>query len=197
MYSLLLRSCKLTGAFIIHPCLPFGGVVAKQQGLFAPRPLRRFLATTGPSATLSPFRRLPGSASYTASLLPSISRPGRVGLLQLLSASLSSCCRSNPARVSRRIGQCCDVPCCLRLMKEGSASGVNRFEASCAFTFVAARRLAHHPEDGFVDRLSGLGFPPPYYPSYRALASTLVSSSSLNAPAFTGHTFMPVHPGAL
>jgi hypothetical protein len=52
-------------------------------------------------------------------------------------------------------------------------------------------------EDGFVDRLSGLGFPPPYYPSYRALASTLVSLSSLNAPAFAGHTFMPVYPGAL
>src|SRR5215471_4378003 len=75
--------------------------------------------------------------------------------------------------------------------------GKNRFGASCAFTFVAARRLAHHPEDGFVDRLSGLGFPPPYYPSYRALASTLVSLSSLNAPAFAGHTFMPVYPGAL
>ena len=60
-------------------------------------------------------------------------------------------------------------------MKEGSASGVHRFGASCAFTFVAARRLAHHPYDGFVDRLLGLGFPPPYYPSYRALASTLVS----------------------
>jgi hypothetical protein len=81
-------------------------------------------------------------------------------------------------------------------MKEGSTSGVNRFEASCAFTFVAARRLAHHPRDGFVDRLSGFGFPPPYYPSYRALASTLVSLSSLNAPAFAGHTFMPVYPGA-
>ena len=60
-------------------------------------------------------------------------------------------------------------------MKEGSASGVNRFGASRAATFVAARRLAHHPSDGFADRLLGLGFPPPYYPSYRALASTLVS----------------------
>ena len=40
-------------------------------------------------------------------------------------------------------------------------------------------------------------FPPPCYPSYRALASTLVSLSSLNAPAFAGHTSMPVYPGAL
>src|SRR5215469_12572590 len=105
MYSLLLRSCKRTGAFIIHPCLPFCRSHCKQQGLFAPRALPRFLATAGPSAALSPFRRLPGSASYTVSLLPSISRPGRVGFLQLLSASLSSCCRSTPARVSRRVGQ--------------------------------------------------------------------------------------------
>src|SRR5215472_4983068 len=51
-----------------------------------------------------------------------------------------------------------------------------------------------HPRDGFVDRLSGFGFPPPYYPSYRALASTLVSLSSLNAPAFAGHTFITFSP---
>src|SRR5215475_2932791 len=105
MYSLLLRSCKLTGVFIIHPCLPSCWSQCKQQGLFAPRALPRLLATAGPSGTLSPFHRLPGFASYTVSLLPSISRPGRVGFLQLLSASLSSCCRSNPARVFRRVGQ--------------------------------------------------------------------------------------------
>src|SRR5689334_14780785 len=38
--------------------------------------------------------------------------------------------------------------------------------------------------DGFVDRLSGFSFLPPYYPSYRALVSTLARLSSLNAPAF-------------
>jgi hypothetical protein len=38
--------------------------------------------------------------------------------------------------------------------------------------------------DGFVDRLSGFSFLPPYYPSCRALASTLARLSSLNAPAF-------------
>src|SRR6266705_6533297 len=73
MYRLLLRSCKLMGAFIIYPCLPFCWSHYPQQGLFAPRPLRRFSATTGPSATLSPFHRFPGFASYTASLLPAIS----------------------------------------------------------------------------------------------------------------------------
>ena len=77
-------------------------------------------------------------------------------------------------------------------MKEGSASGINRFEASCAFTFVAARRLAHHPEDGFVDRLSGLGFPPPLLSKLQGSGFYPGELSSLNAPAFAGHTFMPV-----
>src|SRR5260370_8664466 len=37
-----------------HPCLPFCWSHCKQQGLFAPRALPRFAATTDPSATLSP-----------------------------------------------------------------------------------------------------------------------------------------------
>jgi hypothetical protein len=41
-------------------------------------------------------------------------------------------------------------------------------------SLVAARCLAHHPFDGFVDRFSGFGFPPPDYPSYRVLTFTLV-----------------------
>src|SRR5450756_497767 len=91
-YRLLLRSCKLMGVFVIHPCLPFCWSHYKQQGLFAPRPLRRLLATTGPSATLSP--------SFPFPVLPVIGRTcsrdfslGRGGLLQLLNVSLPSCCR--------------------------------------------------------------------------------------------------------
>src|SRR5262252_1548789 len=104
MYSLLLRSCKLTGAFIIHPCLPFVGVIANSRasslhGHYAASVL--LLAPPPPSRLSADFLVLP----VTASLLPSISRSGRVGFLQLLSASLSSCCRSNPARVSRRVSQ--------------------------------------------------------------------------------------------
>jgi eukaryotic-like serine/threonine-protein kinase len=40
-------------------------------------------------------------------------------------------------------------------------------------SLVAARCLAHHPFDGFVDRFSGFGFLPPDYPSYRVLTFTL------------------------
>src|SRR5215469_14103228 len=128
MYSLLLRSCQLTGVFIIHPCLPYCWSHGKQRGLFAPRalPASSLLLTPPPPSRhflVLPVIRLP--------LLPSISRPGRVGFLQLLSASLSPCCRSNPARVFRRFGQCATFHAAFA-MNEGSASGVNRFEASCA-----------------------------------------------------------------
>src|ERR1700756_4309357 len=43
------------------------------------------------------------------------------------------------------------------------------FEATNGFTCVAARGLAHHPRDGFVDRLQKLSFLPSCYPSYGLL----------------------------
>ena len=52
----------------------------------------------------------------------------------------------------------CDVPCCLRPINGGSASGVKSFGVTCAFIFVPAQSLAHHPKDGFVDRLPGFSF---------------------------------------
>jgi hypothetical protein len=48
--------------------------------------------------------RFPGLAGYTVPCSADFAA-GRGGLLQLLGASLSSCCRYYPARVSRRIGQ--------------------------------------------------------------------------------------------
>src|SRR5450755_497666 len=87
-----------------HPCLPCCWCRYKQQGPFAPRTLLRFFATADPSVTLSPFPRLPVFAGYTGSCSADFAT-GRGGLLQLLGASLSSCCRYRPARVSRRIGQ--------------------------------------------------------------------------------------------
>ena len=48
------------------------------------------------------------------------------------------------------------------------------FRGYFAFTFVTARCLAHHPEDGFVDRLKRFGFPPPLYPSYEVLTFSSV-----------------------
>src|ERR1700756_2263577 len=84
------------GVFIIHPCLPCCQRCCKQQGSFAPRSFLRFVATMSPSETLSsstdfpvsPVIRLPCSADFAT---------GRGGLLQLLSMSLSSCCRLSSA----------------------------------------------------------------------------------------------------
>jgi hypothetical protein len=52
--------------------------------------------------------RLPGCAGYTVPCSADFAA-GRGGLLQLLGASLSSCCRYYPAGVSRRIGQIATV----------------------------------------------------------------------------------------
>src|SRR6516164_1788315 len=60
-YRFFLRSCKLPGAFIIHPCLPFCQNHCKQQGPFAPRTLLRFIARIGPSDSLSPSTDFPVS----------------------------------------------------------------------------------------------------------------------------------------
>ena len=69
----------------------------KQQGLFAPRTLLRFTASTDPAESLSPSTdfpvlpviRLPCSADFAT---------GRGGFLQLLSMTLSPCCPYQPRR---------------------------------------------------------------------------------------------------
>src|ERR1022692_4585776 len=68
-YMFLLRSCKLIGVFIIHPCLPFCWNRYKQQGPFAPPALPGFIATADPSATLSPSAHFPGSPVIGPTLL--------------------------------------------------------------------------------------------------------------------------------
>src|SRR5258706_8788883 len=60
------------------------------------------------------------------------------------------------------------TPCCLRPSDAGSALGSNHFRGHirvhCRYG-PAARGL---PKEDLVDRLQGLGFPPPCYPNYRA-----------------------------
>src|SRR5450759_1689003 len=91
-YILLLRSCKLIGDFVIPPLPPVGLEFVHTAGPLRSTGITPLHATTGPSATLSsstdfpasPVIRFPGSADFST---------GRGGLLQLLKASLSSCCR--------------------------------------------------------------------------------------------------------
>lgn len=52
-----------------------------------------------------------------------------------------------------------DETCCLRPQLAGSASGLASVEATSAFTLVAARSLACHPQSGVVDGLQLTRFP--------------------------------------
>src|SRR5215467_5920502 len=141
-----------------------------------------------PSKTLSsstdflgaPVIRLPCSADFAA---------GRGGLLQLLSASLPSCCRFHPARVKPPLQSACDDPCCLRPTDAGSASGVTHFRGHFRVYFRYGPMAHCHPKDDLVDRLQRFSFLPPCYPSYEA--SDFCPGGThlpLNTPAFAGHT---------
>ena len=138
-YSLRLGSCTLMDAFIISS---------------VPSRLKETLQTAGPprSTGVTPlpryygpirhplaFDRLPGLAGYTIYLAPVISHPGRGGLHQLLSASLSPCCRFHPAEVKVPHRSDFGTPCCLRPCVASSALGFSTFEATFAFTVVTAR----------------------------------------------------------
>ena len=100
-YRLLLRSCRLMGVFVISPLPPM-----LLESLHTARSLRSIRITRlrrycGPLRHPLAFHRLPGVAGYTVSFSADFAT-GRGGLLQLLSASLPSCCCCNPARVPRR-----------------------------------------------------------------------------------------------
>jgi hypothetical protein len=98
----------------------------------------------GPLRIPLAFHRFPGDSGYTASCSADFST-GRGGSLQLLSMSLPSCCRYNPARMK--------TVASVRLQRSMLPSPFQReldfwgcvFEAISAFTFVTARWLAHHP----------------------------------------------------
>src|SRR6266566_4605682 len=99
-----------------------GVVVAQQQGLFAPRALPRFNATTGPSATLSSSPDFP--------VLPVIQVPvppisGRDEEASPVAQCILVIVLSLPPRQSvTPLQPVCDVPCCLRPTGVGSASEV-------------------------------------------------------------------------
>src|SRR5262247_979174 len=104
-YILLLRSCTLMDAFIISSVPPV---------LIEELPTAGFLRSTGvtpPPSYYEPLRhplivgRFPGSTGYTAYPASAVFTTGRGGLLQLLDASLSPCCRYHPAGAARRFSQ--------------------------------------------------------------------------------------------
>jgi hypothetical protein len=115
----------------------------KQQGLFAPRTLLRFLTTTDPAESLSLSADFPVSSVIRLPCSVDFST-GRGGFLQLLSMTLSPCCPYQPRRsVSphqslRR--SMLPSPESGRLGLRGSV-----ISGPYGFTCVTARRLARHP----------------------------------------------------
>ena len=63
--------------------------------------------------------------------------------------------------------------CCLRLSVAGSTSECPHFRGHIRDRLRYGPVTCCHPEDGLVDGLQRLGFPPPCHPSYKALAFTL------------------------
>ena len=99
---------------------------------------------------------------------------GRGGLLQLLSVSLSPCCRSHPAGVVRRISQSATAHAAFAFTVAGSASGAAHFRGHLCVRLRYGLETRPHPTDEAVERLQKVGFPSPCAPSYRALAFPLV-----------------------
>src|SRR5205823_12020575 len=171
------------GAFVISPLPPLLLELLQTAGLLRSTdvtPLRRYYEPLRDPLVFHrfpgcPVIRLPCSVDFAT---------GRGGFLQLLSVSLPSCCRSHPAGVGRRFSQ-------LRRSMLPSSSSCelgprgNTFEATYAFTFVAARWLAiiprMMPSIGFRDSVSllpaiqatrrltlaSVGLPPTEYASLR------------------------------
>src|SRR6201993_120398 len=103
-YRLLLRSCKLLGAFVISPLPPVLLEPLQTAGPLRSTDITLLLRYYGPLRHPLAGPRFPGFAGYTVPCSADFAT-GRGGLLQLLSASLPSCCRYYPARVFRRLGQ--------------------------------------------------------------------------------------------
>ena len=95
---------KLLGVFVISPLPPMLLKPVQTAGSLRSTDITPLPRYSGPIRHPLAGSRLPGFAGYTGSCSADFAT-GRGGFLQLLGASLSSCCRYRPARVSRRIGQ--------------------------------------------------------------------------------------------
>src|ERR1700693_2574153 len=114
---------------------------------------------------------------------------GGGGLLQLLNASLSPCCRYHPAEVENRVSQSSMLHAAFALSVAGSAFGAAHFRGHLCVRLRCGPVTRDHPYDDPVDGLQVIGFPPPCHPSYKASGFCLGGSAfPPNAPAFAGRT---------
>ena len=161
----------------------------------APRELPRFFATTGPSATLSPFPDFPVLPVIRVPA-PPISRRDEEGFS---SCSVHPCHRA----VATAPPECPAASVSLRRSMQpspyqrGSASGV-RVSGS------PVRSLSLRPNDSLtiptmalsIDFRSSVSFPPGY-PSYRTLTFVLVGLTPTEYTCLSGHTLVALLPFVL
>jgi hypothetical protein len=104
-----------------------------------------------PSETLSSSPRFPG---YPVIRFPCSAdfSTGRGGLLQLLSASLPSCCRSHPARVARRFSQLATIHAVF-VLRLRTRPPEKHFRGHLCVHFRYGPMARHHPT-----MMSSIGF---------------------------------------
>ena len=157
-YTRRLRSCRLTGGIIISPLplvLTTESCTAGSLCSTGVTPLRCYY---GPSRHRLVFGRFPGFAGYTTYLAPPISRRDEDGFSSCLACP---CRRAAPTTPPERRIASVRLRHVMRPSPHPKGLGLRGLflvEATCGFTCVAARRLAHHPEDGFVDQLHQIRF---------------------------------------
>src|SRR5579863_1773431 len=176
------RLCHFT------PASHFDERITEQQGPFTPRALPRFLATTGPSSTLSSSADFPGSPV----IRPTWLRRFLVGTRRAspVARRILATVLSLPPRWSKLpLQPSCVSPCCLRPPVGGSASRARHFRGHLCVHFRYGPVTCSPSNEGFVDGLQSLGFPLPCHPSYGAYGFyPRWDCLPLNTPAFAGRT---------
>ena len=139
----------------------------------APRALPRFVANTNPTATLSSSTDFPGSPVIRPTLLPPISRRDEEGFSSCATRPVSPCCHFHPAGVTDRLSQITVRHVVFAFRLQARPPEISHFRGHIRVRLHYGPVTRCHPEDGLVDGLQRLGFPPPCHPSYKALALTL------------------------
>ena len=139
----------------------------------APRALPRFVATANPTATLSSSTDFPVSPVIRPTLLPPISQRDEEGFSSCMTRPMSPCCHFHPAGATNRLSQITVRHAVFTLVDAGSTSEFRYFRGHICVRLHYGPVTHCHPEDGLVDGLQRLGFPPPCHPSYKVLALTL------------------------
>jgi hypothetical protein len=165
------------GAFVISPLPPMLLEPLQTVGPLRFTDIPPLLRYYGPVRHPLAGPRLPGFAGYTVPCFADFAA-GRGGFLQLLGASLSSCCRYYPARVFRRFGQIATFHAAFAPLPRARPLGLT-------FSGPPLRLLSLRPDDSLtiprmalsIDLRNSVSFPPDY-PSYRASDSCLSGADS-------------------